>query len=158
MRRSFILAELKCLRVGACSTVTSSPINYTCPWVSLGTEASGHGVTYFFDSKSSRTWEQHGLYRLPIGNGPSNALITDPGIGMVGEHPSAHASKVCLQMSSTRSERSCSCSTSLITTNPHCLNMEDLKRTTELKILFPNIWDCIELQLLLEMKKLHSFW
>lgn len=73
--------------MGTCSTVTSSLINYACPGVSLGTEANWRGVAYFCDSKYCWTTKQHGLHRLPIGNGPSNALITEPGVGMLGERP-----------------------------------------------------------------------
>ena len=59
----------------------------------MGTEANWHGVAYFYDSKYCWTRKQHGLYRLPTGNCPNNALSTEPGIGMVGECPSA----VCKQ-------------------------------------------------------------
>lgn len=41
-----------------------------------------------------------------------------------------------------------------------CLNVEDLQRTTDSKILLTNVWDCTELQLFLEMKRMkrvHSF-
>lgn len=64
-----------------------------CPGVSLGTEDSWNGVAFFCGGKYCCTTKQQGLYSLPIGNTPSNALIPEPGIGMVSVCPSA----VCMQ-------------------------------------------------------------
>lgn len=79
--------------MGTCSIITSGLIKYTCPGLSLGPEANWHGVAYFCDSKYCWTTKEHGLYRLPMGNTRSNALITEPGVGMVVECPSV----VCKQ-------------------------------------------------------------
>ena len=63
----------------------------------MGTEANWHGLAYFCVSKYCWTTKQHGLHRLPIGNSPSNALITEPSIGMVGECPKCILQARCTQ-------------------------------------------------------------
>lgn len=81
--------------MGTCNTITPSLINYTCPGVSLGTEANWHGVAYFCGSKYCWATKQHGLHRLPIGNSPSDALVTEPDVGMAGECPECSLQARC---------------------------------------------------------------